>query len=469
MGTPKVSVIIPVYGGADFLGATIQSVFEQTYPNFELIVVDDASPDHTAEVVKHFDDNRLKYIVHERNRGSSAARTTGLRASSGEVIAFLDQDDLLHPEKLRAHVALLEQQPDIGFTYNARFEFNYSSTTIRDLWRPPRSMALADLVLWFPLSPSDVVLRRKWALQLDLIDSGLSWCGGEIYHFSNLFMAGCRFASVDRALNYRRYHSGRIIRDLAGGCESELLAQAKVLADPRCPPEVVALRDAAHSNIYTFWAYRAFNQDETALGQEFLRHAVRHKPSLVEGMPCELVSHLLINCIDDESLNHETRLHRMFAQLPPELAGLADQYSWAAAQGYLLKGARAVIWDRPEDGRRHFEQAAKLGARINDFFLSTLTHKLLDYEAEFGTEAAQDTLHALAPYLQNLGGRASVRSLEGSYLVNCAFEHYHDGEYASAQRMAARAIAKDPKYLVNRGVLAVLSRSILKKFLNRRF
>jgi glycosyltransferase involved in cell wall biosynthesis len=462
MDTPKVSVIIPAYGGADLLGEAIQSVLEQTYPDFELVVVDDASPDHTAEIVREFDDARLKYIAHERNRGSGAARITGLQASSGEVIAYLDQDDLFHPEKLQAHVALLEQQPDIGFTYNARFELNYSSTTIRDLWRPPRSMTLADLVLWFPLSPSDVMLRRKWALELGLIDSGLSWCGGEILHYSRLFMAGCKFGCVDRALNYRRYHSGRIIRDLSGGCESELLAQSKVLADPRCPPEVVALRDEAHKNIYMFWAYRAFSQNETGLGQEFLRHAVRHGPSTVEGMPCELVSHFLINCIDDESLNHEALLQRMFAQLPPELAGLADQYSWAAAQGYLLKGARAVIWDRPEDGRRHFEKAAKLGARVNASFLGTLTHQLLSYKTEFGTEAAQDILRALTPCLEELGGRASVRCLEGSYLVNRAFEHYHDGEYVSAQRMAARAIAKNPRYLANRGILAVLGHSILR-------
>ncbi|MEJ1746550.1 hypothetical protein SMA49_26640, partial [Escherichia coli] len=91
---------------------------------------------------------------------------------------------------------------------------------------------------------------------------------------------------------------------------------------------------------------------------------------------------------------HETLLQSVLAQLPPEVARLSEQYNGAAAQGYLLKGARAVIWDRPEDGRRHFERAAKLEARVDDFFLSTLTRKLLDYEAEFGTEAAHGILHA---------------------------------------------------------------------------
>jgi glycosyltransferase involved in cell wall biosynthesis len=456
MGAPKVSVIIPVYNGADYIAEAIQSVLEQTYPNFELIVVDDASPDHTAEVVKGFDDLRLKYLVHQQNRGADRARHTGLQASSGEIIAFLDQDDYFHLEKLQAHVAFLEQNPDIGFTYNARFELNYSSKTIRDMWRPPSTITLADLVLWFPIAPSDAVVRRKWALEMDLLGGSR---GAEISHFSHLFLAGCRFGFVDRALNYRRYHTRRRVKDLAGGCESELNNQIKVFSDARCPPEVLALRDVAHSNIYMYWACLALAQDETALGRKFVREAVGLKPSLLEGKPCELVHHLLVNCIDDESQNHEALLQRVFAQLPPEVAGLSEQSSWAVAEGYLLKGTRALIWDRPEDGRKHFERAGSLGAQVDGSFLSTLTHQLLNYEAEFGVEATQNVLHSLTPYLENLGGREIVRDLNGLYSVNRAFRSYHAGDYASVPMTLVHAIANNPKYLANRGVLSILIRS----------
>jgi glycosyltransferase involved in cell wall biosynthesis len=456
MSTPTVSVIIPTYNGAAFLSEAIQSVLKQTYPSIELIIVDDASPDHTAEVVKQFDDPRLKCIVHSKNRGADVARHTGLQASSGEIIAFLDQDDFFHPEKLQAHVAFLESHPDVGFTYNARFELNYSATTIRDLWRPPRTITLADLVLWFPLAPSDVVLRRKWALQMDLIGGRR---GAEIVHFGQLFLEGCKFAYVDRALNYRRYHSGRTIKDLAGACKSELNNQVKVFADVRCPTELLALRHIAHANLYLYWAYLAFAQDETDLGQEFIRQVVRLKPSMVEGVPCEMIDHFLINCIDDESQNHETLLQKVFAQIPSEMARLSEQYSWAAAQGYLLKGARAVIWDRPGDGCSHFEQAARLGARVDDYFLSRLTYQLLNYEAEFGTQATQDIFHALIPYLERLSGQRSVRRLNGYYSVNRAFHHYQAGEYSGVLTTILQAIASDPKYLTNRGVLSILLRS----------
>src|ERR1041385_3866377 len=100
MNSPKVSVIIPTYNHAEYLPEAIQSVLEQTYPDFELLIVNDGSTDHTGEVVQQFTDPRIHYLEQE-NRGATAARNTGICASSGELIALLDADDLWHPEKLQ--------------------------------------------------------------------------------------------------------------------------------------------------------------------------------------------------------------------------------------------------------------------------------------------------------------------------------------------------------------------------------
>jgi len=462
MGSPKVSVIIPAYNGAQFLGETIQSVLGQTYSNFELIIVDDASPDNTAEVVKRFDDIRLKYIVHEKNKGSDVARDTGLRASCGEFIAFLDQDDLFHPEKLAVHVNFMALNPDIGVTYNPRFNLNHSSMTVRDMWCPPRTVTLSDMVLSFPFAPSDVVLRREWAVQMDLLNGSLSWCGGEIIHYGGLCLSGCRFASVGRALNYRRYHSGRIIKDLVGGCKSEIYAQDKILYDPRCPAEVTALHNLAHANFYMSWAYHALAQGETSIGQGFLTEAYQLKPSIIEGMPCELVHFFLMCSIDDETLDHETILKRVFTQLPLEMSQISGQINWAIARGYLLKSLRALIWDRSDDGRRYYEQAKKLKAPIDDPLIRQLTHNLLDIRTQFGDIHVQEKILALKPYFVKHGGRASLRLLISSYLINRAFESYRAGEYRQVPKLALRAIANNPRYLLNRGVLSIFLRSILK-------
>ena len=73
----------------------------------------------------------FRYILHPKNQGANIARNTGIRSSDGEIIAFLDQDDIFHSEKLNMHVTLLHENPEIGFTYNNRFNFMHSSTDIR--------------------------------------------------------------------------------------------------------------------------------------------------------------------------------------------------------------------------------------------------------------------------------------------------------------------------------------------------
>ena len=464
MNTPLVSVIIPTYNGADFLGEAIQSVLEQTYTNLELIVVDDASPDNTEDIVKKFDDRRLKYIAHEKNNGVGQARYTGLQASKGEIIFLLDQDDYFHPDKLQSHVTFHESHPDVGFTYNARFELNYSAKTIRDLWRPPNPISLVDLVTGFPIAPTDAVIGRKWALE------GIEWLGqrrgAEIAQFGRLFMAGCIFGYVDRALNYRRHHTNRNIKDLRRACENEISNQVLILNDPNFPAELAGIRNLAHANFYIYWSFHAFRQGETALGQEFVRSAVDLKPSILEGKPSELMSQFLINSVDDEYVNHEDLLQSILSQLPKEASCLSDEFDWAVSEGYLLKCIRAVIWDRPEVGNRYFEDAVRSGARIDNYFLDTLTQKLLDYKAEYGIEAAQEILSALTSLLQNLAGGTRIRSLTGNYLINLAFQYYHKGEYAKTHKTVISAIGNDPKYLINRGVLSILGRSIFRLLFN---
>ena len=98
----QVSVVIPTHNRSEFLRSAIASVLSQTYQDFELIVVDDASTDSTAEVVASFNDSRIKFIRHQTNQGGSAARNTGIRASKCDYIAFLDDDDEWSPGKFQA-------------------------------------------------------------------------------------------------------------------------------------------------------------------------------------------------------------------------------------------------------------------------------------------------------------------------------------------------------------------------------
>lgn len=101
---PEVSVIIPTYNRAHLIGRAIQSVLDQTYQDFEIIVVDDASTDETEEVVKSFADDRINYTRHQKNKGGGASRNTGIKVAKGKFIAFLDSDDEWLAEKLKKQI-----------------------------------------------------------------------------------------------------------------------------------------------------------------------------------------------------------------------------------------------------------------------------------------------------------------------------------------------------------------------------
>jgi glycosyltransferase involved in cell wall biosynthesis len=114
---PKVSVIIPVYNVEKFIAATVFSVLAQTYTDFEILIIDDESPDRSVQICQQFADTRIK-IIHQKNRGLAGARNSGIRHAQGEYLAFLDGDDLWLPEKLEQHVIHLDNSPTVGVSFS---------------------------------------------------------------------------------------------------------------------------------------------------------------------------------------------------------------------------------------------------------------------------------------------------------------------------------------------------------------
>ena len=112
---PRVSIVIAVYNGAPTIERALASVFAQTYTDYEVIVVNDGSTDDTGAVLAHLSD-RIRLIT-QGNRGLSAARNAGVRASTGEYVAFLDDDDEWMPEKLARCVPVLEADRDCALVY----------------------------------------------------------------------------------------------------------------------------------------------------------------------------------------------------------------------------------------------------------------------------------------------------------------------------------------------------------------
>ena len=121
-----VSVIMPSYNTGNYIAESIQSVQSQTYSNWELIIVDDCSTDNTDAVIAQFDDPRIHFLKNEKNSGAAVSRNRALREAKGRWIAFLDSDDLWHPEKLEKQIAFMEQN-GYGFSYTNYSEIDENS------------------------------------------------------------------------------------------------------------------------------------------------------------------------------------------------------------------------------------------------------------------------------------------------------------------------------------------------------
>ena len=115
---PLVSVVMPTYNYAQFIGDAIRSVLDQTYENIELIIIDNYSKDNTEDIVASFGDARIKYKKFRNNGIIAASRNVGISESHGKYIAFLDSDDMWKPAKIEKQIKLLEEDDNIFLVYS---------------------------------------------------------------------------------------------------------------------------------------------------------------------------------------------------------------------------------------------------------------------------------------------------------------------------------------------------------------
>ena len=115
---PRVSVVIPLYQTERYIAKALRSVIDQTFADFEVIVVDDGSRDGGPQIARDWRDPRVRVITQE-NRGLAGARNTGIRHARGELVALLDADDLWEPTKLERHVAHFDADAALDVSFSA--------------------------------------------------------------------------------------------------------------------------------------------------------------------------------------------------------------------------------------------------------------------------------------------------------------------------------------------------------------
>lgn len=214
--TPQlVSIVIPTYNHAHFLGRALQSVLDQTYTNWEAIVIDNHSQDNTDEVVNSFKDPRINLLKIHNNGVIAASRNRGIRAAKGEWIAFLDSDDWWTPDKLQVCFRYINGQVD--FVYHdleiARDHpvlFQRKKLRNRQVKKP----VLVDLLLnGNTIANSSVVVRKRLLDQIGGIDENIKMIACEDYNaWLRIAQITDKFSRIPRCLGYYMVHGQGISR-----------------------------------------------------------------------------------------------------------------------------------------------------------------------------------------------------------------------------------------------------------------
>lgn len=207
---PTVTVLIPVYNAKQHLHQAIESILAQTYSNFELLIMDDGSTDNSTEIIKSFDDKRIRYHISPINNGIEQTLNDGIRKAKGTYIARMDADDISHPDRLRQQVFYMEANPKTGVLGTAIRKLKNNRTG--KIITPPQSDRAIRVELLFhnPISHPSVMLRKS-SIAETLYPVNTPYA--EDYSFWVVLSLTTHFANLSVPLHYYRVHDQQITQN----------------------------------------------------------------------------------------------------------------------------------------------------------------------------------------------------------------------------------------------------------------
>jgi glycosyltransferase involved in cell wall biosynthesis len=224
---PLISVVIPSYNHAQFLARALRSLQEQTYTNWEAIVVDNHSKDNTDAVFAAFDDARIRLLKIHNNGIIAASRNRGIADANGEWIAFLDSDDAWTPDKLEACVQAIEEGADLVY-HDLQVIREGPSRFERDRLRTRRlrTPVLLDLLINDnAINNSSVVVRKELLRQIGGLDEDPAMAGAEDYNaWMRVAILTEKFRYLPKVLGYYQVHAQSISRKDMTGCYRSAIA-----------------------------------------------------------------------------------------------------------------------------------------------------------------------------------------------------------------------------------------------------
>jgi glycosyltransferase involved in cell wall biosynthesis len=273
---PLVSVVIPSYNAARYVGAAIESVLAQTAADLEVVVVDDGSSDDTERIVRGYGP-KVRYL-RQQNAGVAAARNHGLAESRGRLVGFLDADDTWLPRKLERQTAALAARPELRACYSAFTAVDHDLRPLGVRRSPRVASMLEDLLLRGNVVGSICTVLCEKALfdAAGGFDRALSQCADWDMWIRLSLLTD--FLYLDEPLVTYRQHATNMSRDIRLYEKDSMLLLDKAFALPGLPPEVRARRSEAYGRMFLVLAGSYYHAGAYA---DFLRcssRALAHDP-----------------------------------------------------------------------------------------------------------------------------------------------------------------------------------------------
>lgn len=265
----KISVIIPVYNGSRYLSQAIDSVLSQTYRNYEILVIDDGSTDHTATILQPYLVSNLNQpqicYVYQPNQGVGAARNHGIRLAQADWIAFLDQDDVWLPDKLSLQVDCL-QEHQVGIIHSG-WQIVDANGKILSAVKPWQGLPTLDLTAWIGWKPvflGAMLFQRNWLTRVGGFNEQWQQTG-DVDLMLRLAAMGCPAAWVQQAtVNYRQ-HPANTSRNVLEQIRELASVLDQFFGQTNLPQSV---RDLEQMSRYQSWVWSAWRAYQSGLGSE---------------------------------------------------------------------------------------------------------------------------------------------------------------------------------------------------------
>jgi tetratricopeptide (TPR) repeat protein len=453
----RVSVIIPTHNRSGQLRVAIESALAQTYPNVEIIVVDDGSTDDTATLMEEYAE-RVIYL-RQANQDVAAARNTGIQAASGEYLTFLDDDDRILPTKIERQVQVLTSHPRAGLVHCRFYHMDEDGNLLSKVGPLPAGAVLKELLCRNFIWVGAPLIRRQCLERVGLFDEDIPAICADWDMWLRIAQAGHPFACVQEPLGVYRVQRGSMLANVATLEQAILAVFDKVFANPQLPADVAAVKAQAYGTwrLWISWRYCAANRWDDA--QRNLAEALTLHPQLLEDR-ARLFDTLCKEALDVRVDDPFQFIDGVLDHLPPNADAIRPYRAYLVSRVYVGLALRNYGGGKIAEAQHQFADAIALYPAMlekPEDFVRTL--------CDFAMSLPVTPHLYVAAVFQNLPPEAHrLERLRSRVLsdvnIGRAFEDYFAGRRRLAARRILSGLRYRPSWLGNRGVVSVLVKSL---------